>query len=83
MATVDNNALAEGRQSVAADNVTVDYSKTLINAAFQAIEDWFEANRASLITAIDDATSPVTLSNPRKKRLVAAYLEYKTGKEMT
>ena len=45
-------------------------------AAFQEIEDWFEANRADLGTAITGSWT-----SPQKKRLVKFWLRYKFGVE--
>ncbi len=58
------------RQQAAHDMPAVNYTKPQINAAAQAVEDWFEVNRPALSTAIDLATSPLVLTNAQKKQLV-------------
>ncbi len=69
---------AELRRFVAAEFGTVTYVKAQIDAAMQAIEDWFEANRASLGTAINAATQPdFTFTNPQKVLLVKYWLRQK------
>ena len=51
-------------------------TKPPLSAAAQAIEDWFEANRPNLSTAIDTATAPfgITFTNAQKKQLVRQWL---------
>ena len=56
-------------------------TKPQLNAAVQAIENWFEANRSQLNAATNAATSPLVLSATEKKALLAAYLKLKFGKE--
>lgn len=52
----------------------VDFTKIDINAAFQAMEDWYQANKAAAANAIDTATQPeYTFSNEQKKVIAAAY----------
>jgi hypothetical protein len=52
----------------------VVWTKPVINLAFQAIEDWFEANKASGSAAVDAATAPFVFTGPQKKLLFAAWL---------
>jgi len=75
MAVLSSLDLAELRRDVA-PNTNVNYPKATINAAFQAIEDWFEANRASLGSAIDTA-APGVFNAARKQILVKYWLEQK------
>jgi hypothetical protein len=81
MATLSADQLAELRRKMASRLATVDYNKPIINSALQAIEDWFEANRAGISGAIDTATAPYTFTAPRKKALVAFWLLQKYGRE--
>jgi predicted trehalose synthase len=62
------------RNSVSTSGVAVNYDKPTINAAAQAVEDWFEANRAALGNAVDAATAPKVLTAAQKKAIVAAWL---------
>lgn len=82
MATLTATELAELRLACASSQATVGYTKAQINAALQAIEDWFENTaRAALNTTINTATSPLVLSAPVKKILVAHYLRQKFARE--
>ena len=81
MATLNQNELVEIRRRCAAGE-TVNWNKATINIALQAIEDWFEANKASLAGSINAATSPFTFTNPQKKKLVAYWLEQKFRREL-
>lgn len=63
-------------------DVTIDFDKPIINAAFQAIEDWYEANKAQISTDIDEATAPYVFSGQQKKLLGAYWLLQKSGREL-
>lgn len=81
MATLSVTELASIRQECAKTQA-VDYTKPVINAAAQAIEDYLEnmlTNRpaTSLNAAINAATSPVTLSAAQKKKIGAEVLQRK------
>ena len=82
MATIPASALAKGRQFIAKLFGTVDYDKSVPDAVFQAVEDWFEANRGNLSTTIDTAASPTVFTATQKKRIIAAYLEWKMAQEL-
>ena len=77
MAILTLKQLADIRQSCYKGAPAVDYDKTQINAMLQAVEDWFEANRNSLNTAINTATAPKVFTIAQKKRAVAYWLEQK------
>lgn len=81
MAVLLPNELAELRQRAAGGQVVVDYTKPTINAALQAIEDWVEANRAALGTAINTTTAPYVFSPAMKKRLFAHWCRQKFRRE--
>lgn len=68
------------RQQSARDQ-TVDYTKAQINAALQAIEDFFEANRGAISAAINTATAPYVFTAAQKRRMVAYWLQQKFGRE--
>lgn len=61
--------------------VPVTYSKTQINAAAQAVEDFLTSNAAAISTAINQATSPVVLTAAQKKKLVAEVCERKAQRD--
>ena len=63
-------------------NVAIDFDKSIINAAFQAIEDWYEANKAQISTDIDEATAPYVFTPQQKKWLGAFWLLLKSGREL-
>lgn len=60
----------------------IDFTKTTINAVFQAVEDEYERNtnilgpgfELSAAAVIDTAASPETFTNPEKKMIGRAYL---------
>ena len=81
MAILTDTEKAELRQELARGAATVDYDKPTVNAALQAIEDWFEANRAAIASAINTATTPFVFTGGQKKRLVAFWLRQKFRRE--
>lgn len=76
MATISSSELQSIRNACA-ETQTVNYTKTQINAAAQAIEDLIVSSASSISTAINSATSPLTLSAAQKKKLVAEVLKSK------
>lgn len=82
MAILTTEELADIRQNVAAKFNEINWDKPIINAALQAIEDWFEANKAAGSAAIDTATSPFIFTSPQKKLLFAYWLFHKFMKEV-
>ena len=78
---LSENELVELRQRMARATPIVPWKKVAINAALQAIEDWFEAERASLGQAIE-AAAPGMFSIAQKKKLVAYWLEQKFRREV-
>lgn len=74
MATIASSELDGIRQEFAKDSAAVGHQKATLNAAAQAVEDWWESNRASLGAAIDAATSPSTLSVQEKRDLAKHWL---------
>ena len=83
MATLTAMQLAEMRQQfVRKLNDVVDFDKPTINAAFQAIEDWYEANKTQISGDINTATSPYVFTPQQKKWLGAYWLLRKAGREL-
>lgn len=80
MAIISNEHLSRLRQG-AAGRTNVNYTKTTINAAFQAIEDTFENSRGAFNAAINNATSPFVFSPAQKKILVALWAQQKFERE--
>lgn len=76
MAILTAEQLAQIRRECA-NEITVDYTKATINAAVQAVEDWWIANQAALSTAINVATSPVVLSVAQKRAIGKFWLKQK------
>lgn len=83
MTILNPEQLTKLRQGVARDIVPVTWNKAQINAASQAVEDWFDnpARRASLRADINAATSPFTFSNAQFKKLVKHWLHDRFGRE--
>ena len=77
---LSNTQLAELRRQMASASEIVPWKKAVINAALEAIEDWFEVNRVVLAQAIE-AAAPGMFTIPQKKRLVAFWLEQKFRRE--
>ena len=65
------------------NGVAIDFDKPTVNAAFQAIEDWYEANKAQISGDINTATSPYVFTPQQKKLLGAYWLLQKSGREVT
>lgn len=61
------------------DNAPVTWTKPQINAAIQAIDQWFDlpATRAAISAAINVATSPKVFTPAEKLQIVRAYLRGK------
>ena len=72
-----NEQFAELRQDICRGENGYSFDKPIINAALQAIEDWFHANKAEGVTAINTATMPYVFANGWKKRLFAYWLKQK------
>lgn len=79
MAVLTPAQLVELRQHCA-EAQTVTWTKPQVNAALQAIEDRFEAVRASFGVAIETA-APGVFSPAQKVRLVKFWLRQKFGRE--
>lgn len=76
MAILTNDQLGDLRRGTEMDRTPLTHTKTQVNAAFQAIEDRFEAVRASFGTAIETA-APGVFSGPQKIALVKFWLRSK------
>jgi len=72
--------LAAIRQDFVATLTIINKTKPQINVALQAIEDWFEANRVSLGTAIEAAV-PGQFTGAQKLKLVKFWLRSKFDRE--
>lgn len=87
MATINSEQLAKLRQLVAAKHPAVTWSKDEINAASQALEDWYEGEKATVSALVDTATNAGALShnftNAIKKTLAAHFLTQKSARELT
>jgi hypothetical protein len=78
MAVLNVTDLATLRQRVAS-NEAVDFTKPQVNVLFQAAEDWFEANKAGLISAMSAAGTAAgkTFTQAQLRRAATAWLAYK------
>lgn len=80
MAILLPDELTELRQSTSKNQI-VNYSKSQVNSALQAIEDWLEGNRVSLSGAINAATAPYVFTPAMKRRMFAHWCRQKFGRE--
>lgn len=80
MAILLPHELTELRQSTSKNQI-VNYSKSQVNSALQAIEDWLEGNRVSLSNAINTATAPYVFPPAMKRRMFAHWCRQKFGRE--
>ena len=81
MAVLDSTQLAEARRKAEPDISNKNFSKATINAAFQAAEDWWEANKGSLNTAVNQATTPRTFTVGEKQVLLRVWMWFKFFRE--
>lgn len=81
MAILTSIELAEVRQNITINTAIIDYTKSVANAAVQAIEDFMEANRAAIGTAINTATAPYVFTPAMKKKLFAYWCRQKFSRE--
>lgn len=82
MATLTAEELVQIRRDVArAGDIPINYTKATINTALQAIEDWYEANRATLGVSIDAAIAPQVLTLAQKREITKFWLTQKSGRE--
>lgn len=70
MATLSATELQQIRNGCAETQI-VNYTKTQINAAAQACEDFLANNAAAVSTAINAVTSPFVFTNAQKKAIFA------------
>lgn len=82
MATLANHERDELRQGFAASGgVPAGVTKPDLNAAFQAVEDWFEnTGRAAIGSAIETA-APGKFNAAQKKRIAGYWLRQKFTRE--
>lgn len=81
MAVLTPVELAELRREVSRGEGSVPWDKVTVNAALQAIEDSFEASRAGMQTALDNASAPFAFGPALKGKLLAAWLRQKSRRE--
>ena len=81
MAVLTDIQITAARNICEQEMPLINYSKSQINAALQAVENWFNkaAIQISLSTDIDAAIAPMVLTNAQKKKLVKAWLMYRFG----
>ena len=80
MAVLSSDQLTDMRKKMAVGE-TVVWTKPQLNAALQAIEDWYETNKVAIGTAIDVATAPLVFTAAQKKKLGAYWLLQKASRE--
>jgi len=72
MATLTAPQLAELRRGIAPDVAAVNFNKPQVNAALQAVEDWFETTARTEIGAAIETAAPGVFTNAQK-RVIAKY----------
>jgi hypothetical protein len=82
MAVLDATQRAEIRQALARLSDAIDYDKPKVNLAIQALEDWYENNKAGVSTAMNAATSPFVFSAAQKKKIGAYWFLQKAAREL-
>ncbi len=82
MAVLTDAQKTELRQAVAALVATVPWNKAQVNAAVQALEDWYETSgRAAAGSAIETAV-PGVFTAAQKKKIGAVWLLQKYYREI-
>ena len=79
MAVITLNELVKGRRRLTKKSDVVTWSKSEVNFALQAIEDWYEANKADAITAIE-ASAPGVFSLEEKRTISRIWVSFKAKK---
>jgi hypothetical protein len=62
MAVLTTEQKASLRRFIAGESQTVGWNKAQVDAMMQAIDDWADANQASLNAAINAATQPLGIT---------------------
>ncbi len=84
MAVIPSDSLAKMRNSFGSNILTGTVTKPQINAILQSVEDWFEANRASLGAAVNVAAQAQlgqNLTGTQIKTIVKFWLQSKFDRE--
>ena len=79
MAVLNAEQLVKLRQAFEREGDVATWVKADLNAAFQAIEDWWESNEGSRNGAVTAATSPGLLPVDVMKKLGKHWLAHKHG----
>lgn len=78
MAALNAHQLAELRRRIQSDWTTaIDFNKVVANDTLQAIEDWYEGERAAVSLLIDAASGAKSFTSPEKKLIAKHYLAWK------
>jgi len=80
MAVLTPEQLVSLRQAFEREGDVATWGKADLNAALQAIEDWWETNQAGREAAINAATAPLILSADVKQKLGKHWQQHKHGK---
>ncbi len=72
--------LTKLRQHVARGQTGINYDKTQIDTALEAVDDWFETKRSELNSLLE-TSAPGIFSTPVKKKIIKFWLQHKYGKE--
>jgi hypothetical protein len=81
MAIVSVSDLASLRQRCASDVASVTWTKAQVNAAIQALEDWFDTTGRQEAAAAIESAAPGVFTNAQKKLIGKYWLTQKSGRE--
>lgn len=79
MAVLSTEQLTVLRQNFERERDTATWVKADLNAAFQALEDWWETQQASRQAAVNAATAPLAFSADVRKKLGKHWQQHKHG----
>jgi hypothetical protein len=81
MAILSPSELTDLRQRCAANVNTLSWTKAEVNAALQALEDWFDTSGRADAAAAMEAAAPGVFTNPQKRLIGKYWLLQKSGRE--
>ena len=84
MSILTDAQLREARRLVAEQleySADVNFTRAEFHAALQALEDWYEGERATLNQILNAATSPTRMSVQIKAALVVVFIRAKMDRE--
>jgi hypothetical protein len=74
MVALTTKQLAQIRQGMARGRASVPWDKPTVDAAIQALEEWFESEKGNVSIIINNATGGPVFTVTQKKKLVALFI---------